>query len=331
MATAKKSELHRRRDIQVLEGLEPVRKRPGDVHRRHRQPRLPPPALGDRRQLGRRGHQRPRHRDRGHAPQGRQDGHRRPTTAAASPSTCMPKYKKPALEVILTTLHAGGKFEQGNYMHSGGLHGVGSLGGQRALAKLDRAGPARRQARTCRRSRAARPPRKLKAAGPARGTGTAITFTPDPEIFGEKLQFDAELIRERLEAKSYLHKGMTVVFRDETATPATEETFDHDGGIADYLDQGRRRARQAAGARRAAPVLRCATRTASGWRSRWPGPRPPTSTSARTSTASPPRNGGTHEAGLRAGRRQGGAQLHRDARAHAQGRRRSPRRTSARA
>ena len=195
----------------------------GDVHRRRRHSGLPPPALGDRRQLRRRGHERPRRPDRGHAPQGRQDGHRRPTTAAASRSTCTREYRKPALEVILTTLHAGGKFEQGNYTHSGGLHGVGSS----VVNALSQQARSRRSAATAKRCEpdvlaAASPPRS--SARPARraGTGTTITFTPDTDIFGEKLRFDPELIRERLEAKTYLHKGLEVVFSDQTASPATE-------------------------------------------------------------------------------------------------------------
>jgi len=76
---------------------------------------------------------------------------------------------------------------------------------------------------------------KLKIEGKTRGTGTTITFTPDAEIFGVKAKFDPELIRDRLEAKSYLHRGMVVVFRDETQKPAREETLQHEGGIAEYL------------------------------------------------------------------------------------------------
>src|SRR5207253_9510636 len=75
----------------------------------------------------------------------------------------------------------------------------------------------------------------LKTAGAARGTGTTITFTPDAEIFGLKARWDPALIRDRLEAKSYLHRGMTVVFCDETQSPAVEDTFQHDGGISEYL------------------------------------------------------------------------------------------------
>ncbi|MBN8231416.1 type IIA DNA topoisomerase subunit B [Corallococcus macrosporus] len=150
------------------------------------------------------------------------------------PVDMMPKHKKPAVEVILTTLHAGGKFEQGNYIHSGGLHGVGSSVVNALTSKLviEIKKDGKRHVQTYARGKATSP---LKVEGPARGTGTSITFEPDSEIFGEKQKFDAALVRERLEAKSYLHKGMTVVWKDETATPAVSETFKHDGGIAEYL------------------------------------------------------------------------------------------------
>ncbi|MBZ4372622.1 type IIA DNA topoisomerase subunit B [Corallococcus sp. AS-1-6] len=150
------------------------------------------------------------------------------------PVDMMPKHKKPAVEVILTTLHAGGKFEQGNYIHSGGLHGVGSSVVNALTSKLliEIKKDGKRHVQSYARGKATS---ALKVEGPARGTGTSITFEPDPEIFGEKQKFDAALVRERLEAKSYLHKGMTVVWKDETATPAVSETFKHDGGIAEYL------------------------------------------------------------------------------------------------
>ncbi|HZX97515.1 MAG TPA: ATP-binding protein, partial [Myxococcales bacterium] len=150
------------------------------------------------------------------------------------PVDVMPKYKKSALEVILTTLHSGGKFEQGNYIHSGGLHGVGSSVvnalSSKLIARVKRDGKHHEQeyAKGLATSR-------LSKKGNARGTGTSITFTPDADIFGLKAKFDVALIRDRLEAKSYLHRGMVVVFRDETQSPAVEETLQHDGGIAEYL------------------------------------------------------------------------------------------------
>jgi len=150
------------------------------------------------------------------------------------PVDVMPKYKKTALEVILTTLHSGGKFEQGNYIHSGGLHGVGASVvnalSSNLIARVKRDG--KHHVQTYAKGLATS---KLKTEGKARGTGTTVTFTPDAEVFGLKAKFDPELIRDRLEAKSYLHRGMIVVFRDETQKPPREDTYQHDGGIAEYL------------------------------------------------------------------------------------------------
>src|SRR5438105_7628277 len=150
------------------------------------------------------------------------------------PVDVMARYKKPALEIILTTLHSGGKFEQGNYIHSGGLHGVGASVvnalSSKLVARVKREG--KRHVQDYAKGLATS---RLRKEGSARGTGTSITFTPDAEIFGLKAKFDPALIRDRLEAKSYLHRGMTVVFRDETQKPAREEILQHDGGIAEYL------------------------------------------------------------------------------------------------
>jgi DNA gyrase subunit B/topoisomerase-4 subunit B len=150
------------------------------------------------------------------------------------PVDIMPKYKKPALEVILTTLHSGGKFKGENYQHSGGLHGVGSSVvnalSSELLVQIKRDGKHHEQTYS-----RGKPTSKMKTGGNARGTGTTITFTPDTQIFGVKLKFDAAGIRERLESKSYLHKGMEVVFIDQTQSPAKTETFKHDGGISEYI------------------------------------------------------------------------------------------------
>ena len=194
---------------------------PRHVHRRHRLARLPPPALGDRRQLDRRGHQRLRQDHLGHARQGRQAASPSRTTAAASPSTTIPKYKKTALELILCTLHAGGKFEQGNYIHSGGLHGVGSSV-VNALSEELTATVWRDGAEHVQSFARGKPTSKLKEAKKKHHTGTRIYFRPDPEIFGAKLKFDAAEVRDRLEAKTYLHRGLHVIFEDE----ATGEKLD---------------------------------------------------------------------------------------------------------
>jgi DNA gyrase/topoisomerase IV subunit B len=145
------------------------------------------------------------------------------------------KYKKSALEVILCTLHAGGKFEAGaNYKVSGGLHGVGS---SVVNALSDHMGVIVRRDGAEWKMELSRGlvTGKLKKVRDVRGNGTTITFKPDPEIFGEKAKFDRELVRERLESKSYLHRGVLITFRDETQSPATVTEFKHDGGIAEYL------------------------------------------------------------------------------------------------
>jgi len=147
-----------------------------------------------------------------------------------------PKYKKSALELILTTLHAGGKFEHGNYLHSGGLHGVGSsvvcaLSSDMTVT-VKRDGHTWQQ--TYAKGKATSKVAKISGGEKVRGSGTTVRFRPDAEIFG-KLAFDAAEIRERLEAKTYLHRGLRVVFTDETRKPAVREELSHEGGLADWL------------------------------------------------------------------------------------------------
>ena len=146
-----------------------------------------------------------------------------------------PKYKKPALELILTTLHAGGKFEQGNYVHSGGLHGVGSsvVCGLSSEMTVHVRRDGNEWMQTYGQGKATSKLTKVSTEK-VRGSGTTVRFRPDAEIFG-KLSFDADEIRDRLEAKTYLHRGLRVVFVDETQKPSVREEFAHDGGLADYL------------------------------------------------------------------------------------------------
>ena len=141
------------------------------------------------------------------------------------------KSKKSALEVIFTVLHAGGKFEQGNYKTAGGLHGVGASV-VNALSSELRAS-VKRDGTTWemsfKRGKATGP---LKKAGAARGTGTTVYFHPDATIF-PKVEFDPALIRERLEIVSYLHKGVRVTFDNEV--DGKKEGFQHEEGLADFL------------------------------------------------------------------------------------------------
>ena len=118
------------------------------------------------------------------------------------PIDTVPKFKKPALEIILTTLHAGGKFEGKNYAHSGGLHGVGASVvtalSDRFTVRVKRDGAEWEQTFA-----KGKPTSKLKKLGNARGSGTTIEYHPDPEIF-PSIKQDPALIAERLEAKAYL-------------------------------------------------------------------------------------------------------------------------------
>ena len=142
-----------------------------------------------------------------------------------------PRAKKPALEVILTTLHAGGKFEGQNYKTAGGLHGVGASVVNALSSHLSV---------TVKRGgfvyemvfKAGKPAGKLRKKGKGRGTGTTITFHPDPKIF-PKTKFNPNTIRERLETTSYLHKGLSITFIEEATKQRT--VFAHEEGIRAYL------------------------------------------------------------------------------------------------
>jgi DNA gyrase/topoisomerase IV subunit B len=144
------------------------------------------------------------------------------------------KYKKPGVELILTTLHSGAKFGDGDsYIHSGGLHGVGSSVvnalSRRLTVTIRRDGNEWRQSYS-----RGKPTGPLEQIGPARGHGTTMFFQPDSDIF-PKTEFDARTIRDRLEDMSYVHSGLKITFKDEN----TGETFDltHSGGIPEFLER----------------------------------------------------------------------------------------------
>jgi DNA topoisomerase IV B subunit len=142
-----------------------------------------------------------------------------------------PATKKSALEVIFTVLHAGGKFEHGNYKTAGGLHGVGASV-VNALSKDLVATVKRDGAQWEMRFKQGRAVSGLKKIGPARGTGTIVYFHPDAAIF-PKIEFDSDVIKQRLEVVSYLHKGVKVAFEDESTKEKI--TFEHSEGLVDYL------------------------------------------------------------------------------------------------
>jgi DNA gyrase/topoisomerase IV subunit B len=143
-----------------------------------------------------------------------------------------PKHKRPALELILMTLHAGGKFgDNENYFTTGGLHGVGSSVvnalSRKLVATIKRDGYEWQQ--TFKRGKVASDLQRLE---PTRLHGTTVYFEPDPEIF-KTTHFDADQIKGHLEDMSYIHSGLKIHFKNEI----TKETHDltHPGGIPEFL------------------------------------------------------------------------------------------------
>lgn len=218
------------KDITVLEGLEPVRKRPGmyiggvdtaGLH--HLVWEILDNAVDEAMN--------------GHANRIDVTLHADGSTVTVSdngrgiPVDIHPKFKKSALELILTTLHAGGKFEGLNYSHSGGLHGVGASVvtalSDSLVARVKRDGAEWEQSFERGKSTAS-----LKKIGQARGSGTTITFHPDTEIF-PSITFKPKLIAERLEAKAYLHKGLKLIFRNEATKEET--VYHYEDGLRAYL------------------------------------------------------------------------------------------------
>ena len=218
------------KDITVLEGLEPVRKRPGmyiggvgSTGLHHLVWETLDNAIDEAMN--------------GHASNIRVTLHKDGSSITIEddgrgiPVDIHPKTKKSALEVIFTVLHAGGKFDAGNYKTAGGLHGVGASVvnalSRELIATVKRDGHQYQMI-----FKQGKPTGSLKKVGAARGTGTTVYFKPDPQIF-PKVEFDPQIIRERLEIASYLHRGVKVTFEDETT--GQKDVFQHEEGLVDYL------------------------------------------------------------------------------------------------
>ena len=151
------------------------------------------------------------------------------------------KDRRPAVEVVLTVLHAGGKFGGGGYAISGGLHGVGVSVVNALSEKLEvevlRDGHSWTQ--SYERGKRNAPLKKGKATTK---TGTRVRFWPDPEIFTETLEFKREMLGERLHELAFLNKGVEIRLVDEREDPKVEQTYKANGGLVDfvkYLGQGK--------------------------------------------------------------------------------------------
>jgi DNA gyrase subunit B len=147
-----------------------------------------------------------------------------------------PQYNIPGVELVLTTLHSGGKYGQGGYKFSGGTHGVGakcvnavsewfevevSRDGQVYHMEFERG----------------KTTKKLEVIGKGKGTGTLITFKPDPEIFHETTEYKGDLIVQRLRELAFLNSGLEITFGDERKTDAEPERFYFKNGVEEFVKQ----------------------------------------------------------------------------------------------
>jgi DNA gyrase subunit B len=147
-----------------------------------------------------------------------------------------PEYKIPGVEMVLTTLHSGGKYGQGGYTYSGGTHGVGakcvnavsewfevevSRGGLLHHMEFERG----------------KTVKKLEVTGKAKGTGTLITFMPDPEIFKDTTEFKVDRIAQRLRELAFLNSGLEITFLDERQADAKLEKYYYRDGVEEFVKQ----------------------------------------------------------------------------------------------
>jgi DNA gyrase subunit B len=143
------------------------------------------------------------------------------------------KDRRPALEVVLTTLHAGGKFDGKSYMVSGGLHGVG-VSVVNALAERLEVHVARDGFEWSQSYSRGQRLEKLKKGKASRKTGTIVTFWPDTEIF-EETEFKRDILADRLRELAYLTRGVEVAFVDERQGKEWREVYKARGGLADFV------------------------------------------------------------------------------------------------
>ena len=144
-----------------------------------------------------------------------------------------PEYGKPAAEIVLTVLHAGGKFEKKAYKYSGGLHGVG-VSVVNALSEwlkleIHRDGKVYKQV-----YEKGNPVTQFTCVGETKKRGTIVTFKPDPEIF-EVTEFSWDILANRLRELAFLNKGLRITLTDERVEPPKKEVFYYEGGIVEFV------------------------------------------------------------------------------------------------
>ncbi|MEI8321074.1 MAG: DNA topoisomerase IV subunit B [Alphaproteobacteria bacterium] len=234
----KKSDTYSAKDIEVLEGLEPVRRRPGmyvggtDEKALHH---LVSEVLDNAMDEAVAGHASTIQLHIG------EDGYVTVTdNGRGIPVDPHPKFPdKSALEVILTTLHSGGKFTQKAYETAGGLHGVG-ISVVNALSEHLIAEVWRNKKLWRQEYKQGNPITKLThSANPSNESGTRISFKPDVEIFGDHIHFKLPTLYKMAKSKAYLHKGVRILWSCDASLASTQapekDEFHFPNGIADYL------------------------------------------------------------------------------------------------
>ena len=223
MTEAVVSSAYSAESIKVLEGLEAVRKRPAMY-------------IGD---LGKRGLHHLVYEVVDNSIDEALSGHcTKITVTLKADGSVAVEEKNPAVEVVMTVLHAGGKFDKDSYKVSGGLHGVG-VSVVNALSKwlwveVKRDGKKYKQD-----YKKGTTQNKLKELGTTKQSGTKVCFYPDQEIFND-IVFDYNVISERLRELAYLNHGLEIVLKDERSDPLTSDAFKFKGGLSDfvkYLDE----------------------------------------------------------------------------------------------
>ena len=154
------------------------------------------------------------------------------------PTGINPKYKKSAVEIALTILHAGGKFDSGTYKVSGGLHGVGvsvvNALSEHLTVTVYQNGQIHQQ-----KYERGKPITKLEVIGKTKETGTTVFFKPDYEIFSE-LVYNYDTLKHRIRELAFLNKGLKITLKDEREGKEQEETFHYEGGIIEFVEYANR-------------------------------------------------------------------------------------------
>src|SRR4051794_13992590 len=147
-----------------------------------------------------------------------------------------PEYKIPGVELVLTTLHSGGKYGQGGYTYSGGTHGVGAKC-VNAVSEWFSVEVSRDEQIYHMEFERGKTTKKLEVIGKSKGTGTLVTFKPDAEIFLETTEFKSDRITQRLRELGFLNSGLRINFTDERQPEAQPETYFYKDGIVEFVKQ----------------------------------------------------------------------------------------------